>query len=86
MVRSVDPDGTTSETEKKMKSISPTKHVPHEEAEEEAEEGDKVEEMTTPVPGTLEEEEIPSNSTGQKSHFTITVTQVIVRSLVEELL
>ncbi|XP_070710328.1 collagen alpha-1(VII) chain [Pempheris klunzingeri] len=68
MVKSVDPDGTTSVTEERNESddvvISLNRDRHEEGMEEEVEEyGETVGEMTSPAPVILEEKEIPTNHT-----------------------
>ena len=66
MVKSVDPDGTTSVTERKINEpddeVPPRNRDLQEGGDEEH--GDKVGEVTTPAPLILEEMGIRPNSTG----------------------
>ncbi|KAG7222227.1 hypothetical protein INR49_016641 [Caranx melampygus] len=69
MVKSVDPDATTTVTDSKKESEDEVISLPQEGAEEAAEQeeeeeyGDWVEEMTSPAPVILREEGLPSNRT-----------------------
>lgn len=79
MVKSVDPDGTTSANEKKnvpddvATSLNREDGMEEEgEEAEEAEYGDKVGEMTSPAPVILEDKGILPNRTGNNNYFNIT--------------
>lgn len=86
MVKSVDPDGTTSVTEKKNKTDNVVQSLNrdlHEEGmEEDAEEveeyGDKVGEMASPAPVILEEKEILPNRTGNDNYFNINTSNCLL--------
>lgn len=77
MVKSVDPDGTTSVTEKKTMpddaAVSLNNDLHEEEGEEveKGEYGDKVGEMTSPAPEILEEKRILQNHTGNYNYLNI---------------
>lgn len=77
MVKSVDPDGTTSVTEKKTMpddaAVSLNNDLHEEEVEEveKGEYGDKVGEMTSPAPEILEEKRILQNHTGNYNYLNI---------------
>lgn len=76
MVKSVDPDGTTSAAEKKNVPedvvASPNREDGMEEEMEEEEYGEKVGEMTSPAPVVLEDKGILPNRTGNNNNFNIT--------------
>lgn len=76
MVRSVDPDGTTSVAEKKNMSddvlASLNRDLQEEEGEEWEEYGDKEGEMTSPAPVIYGEKGILPNHTGNDNYFNIT--------------